>query len=163
MKLKDKDIRYLVIHTSAAEEASMEDLWNWHVEERGWSDVGYHYYIRKNGDIKKGRNDNTVGAHCRASRMNFKSLGICFEGHHDYEEWTQDQKISFDYLCNKLIKKYKIDKDNIIGHREAYEQDPPPKTCPGKKIDMDLVRRKYTEEVEKLQGRDLEFKQIDII
>jgi len=142
MKLLKEDIRYLVIHTAAAREASIGDITRWHVEERGWSDVGYHYYIRKDGEIQKGREDDQVGAHCKASRMNYKSLGICFEGHHDHEEWTREQEDAFEILCRVLQNKYGIHDDRIIGHREAYQGDPLT-TCPGIKIDMDEVRRKF--------------------
>ncbi|WP_292487538.1 peptidoglycan recognition family protein [Methanohalobium sp.] len=159
LKLKPEDIRYLVVHTAAydGENDNLEDIIRWHKEERGFSTIGYHYYIRKDGTIKKGREEQYVGAHCKASRMNFKSLGICFEGHHDYEEWTEDQKDSFKILCRSLQAKYRISDENIIGHREAYEQDPTPKTCPGKEIDMDEVRRIYPEmDADKVDVEELE-------
>lgn len=143
-ELRPQFIRYLVLHTVAVRgSATLEDIANYHINERGWEDVGYHYYIRKDGTIQEGRDDNYVGAHCRASNMNFKSLGICFEGHGDFEEWTQEQKKSFRPLCRKLQSKYNILDENVIGHREAYEQTPPPKSCPGKKVNMDKVRKIY--------------------
>lgn len=161
--------KYIVIHTSAMENASFEAVKKYHIEERGWDDIGYHFYIEKNGRIKRGRDENIVGSHCRAASMNFKSLGICFEGHHDYEEWTQDQETSFDYLCLKLMDKYNIPKENIIGHREAYDMEgiKRKKTCPGKKINMSLVREKYgskikeipTAELEELDEGKIDFKQ----
>lgn len=138
-----QDIEYIVLHTAAydGEEDTLEDIIRWH-RARGFKTIGYHYYIKKDGKVKKGREDNRQGAHCIANNMNEKSLGICFEGHHDIEEWTPKQKSAFYNLSVKLIKKYYIDVEKIIGHREAYELVPVPKTCPGKKIDMQKVRRR---------------------
>lgn len=148
--------KYLVIHTAAydGEHDDLEDIIRWH-KERGFRTIGYHYYIRKDGQIRKGRDNDRIGAHCRASGMNYKSLGICFEGHHDKEEWTVSQKESFRVLCTTLMERHNIPKERIIGHREAYEQDPPPKTCPGTKIDMDVVREKYGREWGKVKPADL--------
>lgn len=150
------DPKNLVIHTSAVKDASFEAVRNYHVNERGWDDIGYHYYIEKDGGIYSGRENHEVGAHCRASGMNHKSLGICFEGHHDHEDWTINQKASFTTLCANLMRRYGIPQKNIIGHREAYQEDPPPKTCPGNKIDMDLVRMKYGSDIEKVRLQPLE-------
>lgn len=164
--------RYLVVHTAAydGENDSLEDIIEWH-KERGFRTIGYHYYIRKNGLIRKGREDDRMGAHCKASGMNHKSLGICFEGHHDYEDWTTNQKASFTVLCQELMKEYNIPEENVIGHREAYNEDPPPKTCPGKKIDMKVVRNKYTKtpdrvekyaDLERLKAGKIDFNKLEI-
>lgn len=40
--------------------------------------IGYHYVIRRDGSIEKGRPDDMVGAH--TSGQNANSLGICYEG-----------------------------------------------------------------------------------
>lgn len=137
---------YLVIHTAAydGEHDDLEDIIRWH-KERGFRTIGYHYYIRKDGTIRKGRKDDEVGAHCKASSMNHKSLGICFEGHHDKESWTPRQRQAFSVLCQILVSKYDIPQENVIGHREAYTMHgrESPKTCPGTKIDMDHVRKRY--------------------
>jgi len=79
--------KYVVIHCSAtklSQDVSIERIKGWHLT-RGWSDVGYHYYIRKDGTLELGRdrdNDGDVweeiGAHVR--NFNSKSIGICYEG-----------------------------------------------------------------------------------
>ncbi len=48
-----------------------------HVDERGWSDVGYHYFIQRDGTIEIGRSLGRAGAHVRGHN---DSVGICYAG-----------------------------------------------------------------------------------
>jgi N-acetylmuramoyl-L-alanine amidase len=132
-------ITNLILHTVAKKGLTeWDEIKRWHVEQNGWSDVGYHYYVKKSGVILTGRAEHVKGAHCKAGGMNSKSLGICFEGHGDYEPWTKEQEEKGLELIVNLCKKYNIKAKDVEGHNE-YE---PNKTCPGKLIDMDIVRRK---------------------
>ena len=45
---------------------------------RGFDGIGYHFYVRRNGDIKSTRAVERVGAHVRG--YNTHSIGICYEG-----------------------------------------------------------------------------------
>jgi N-acetyl-anhydromuramyl-L-alanine amidase AmpD len=137
------EVDYLVLHTAGydGKHDSLEDIIRWH-KNRGFRTIGYHYYIRKDGSIRKGREDDRIGAHCRAGGMNTKSLGICFEGHHDKEHWTSEQTSAFMLLSMDLMESHNVPQENVIGHREAYEGEPK-KTCPGTKIDMNWVRTHY--------------------
>ena len=45
---------------------------------RGWSDIGYHYYIKLDGSLHEGRPLSRVGSHCKGH--NTGSIGVCFEG-----------------------------------------------------------------------------------
>jgi|TARA_R110000803_G_scaffold95632_2_gene163704 N-acetylmuramoyl-L-alanine amidase len=74
-------IEKLIVHCSATREGqhiTVDTIRDWHVNGRGWNDVGYHYIIYLNGAIVKGREDNVPGAHCR--QHNRSSLGICYIG-----------------------------------------------------------------------------------
>ncbi len=73
-------VSYLIIHCSATREDrdyTPEQLKHDHLQ-RGFIDVGYHYYIRKDGSVTQHRRLNEVGAHCRP--FNRCSIGICYEG-----------------------------------------------------------------------------------
>ena len=75
-----RDIDYIVIHCSAtmpSMDVPIERVKKWHLQ-RGWSDIGYHYYITRDGEIHKGRKLSTIGAHVRGYNKN--SIGICYEG-----------------------------------------------------------------------------------
>jgi N-acetylmuramoyl-L-alanine amidase len=71
---------FIVVHCSATPEdmdIGAEEIRRWH-KERGWSDIGYHMVIRRNGSIEFGRDDDAVGAHVRG--YNDNSIGICLVG-----------------------------------------------------------------------------------
>lgn len=76
-----RDIKKIFVHCSAtlaSDEFDVEDLRRWHVDDRGWSDVGYHYVITTDGTIQDGRPIERAGAHVR--HHNADSIGICLIG-----------------------------------------------------------------------------------
>ena len=75
-----RKIDLIVIHCSAtrADRDFTEDDLDVCHRRRGFNGVGYHFYIRKNGDIKSTREIERIGAHVRG--YNARSIGICYEG-----------------------------------------------------------------------------------
>ena len=75
-----RNINKIIVHcadTKTNQSFDITDVDNWH-KKRGFSMVGYHYYIKLDGTIQEGRNLEQVGAHCKG--QNSDSIGICFEG-----------------------------------------------------------------------------------
>jgi N-acetylmuramoyl-L-alanine amidase len=75
-------INELIVHCSATPEGcdyTVEDIRKWH-KSSGWSDIGYHYVIYRNGTIVNGRDVDLVGAHCAKGGHNQHSIGICYIG-----------------------------------------------------------------------------------
>ena len=80
MFMSHDSVSYIIIHCSATRETqdyTPEQLKRDHLA-RGFIDVGYHFYIRKDGTVTKHRRLNEVGAHCRP--FNRCSIGVCYEG-----------------------------------------------------------------------------------
>ena len=130
MKLNKVD--YLIIHHSATprDKTTFEAVRRYHIQ-KGWGDIGYHFFITADGTIHKGRKEEDVGAHCRASGMNFKSLGICLAGNFTKEYPSAKQLKSLSSLLNQLTVKYLILPDHILGHCEV----PGARTlCPGENL-----------------------------
>ena len=76
-----RQINKIIVHCSATREGQdipVETIKKWHIEGRGWSDIGYHFYIDINGNIHKGRDIAKIGAHCKGQNRN--SIGICYCG-----------------------------------------------------------------------------------
>lgn len=118
----------------------------------GWKGIGYHYVIRKDGTIEKGRKETDIGAHVKG--LNSRSLGICFSGHGGISPHTEAQIETGLRLTLNLMWKYFVPVDNVIGHREINRlikqrmlspQFATKKSCPGKLIDMDKVRDSLSE------------------
>ena len=93
---------------------------------RGWSCIGYHYVIRKDGTVEQGRPHWTVGAH--AYGHNSHTIGIHVCGNFEEAEPTSEQIESLAMLLANLCTDYglPIDRDHIAGHRELMGT-----ACPG--------------------------------
>ena len=104
------------------------------------SEVSSHYLIKKNGDIVVMVPDLYIAWHAgESSWKNFKSLNknsigieISNPGHDfNYKRFSQKQIQSIKKLTRFLIKKYKIDQKNILGHSDIA---PNRKKDPGEKF-----------------------------
>ena len=113
-------------HTGGADiDASAEEIDQWHKND-GWVGIGYHYVIRKDGTIEKGRPDWAIGAH--AYGENWHTIGIHLSGDFSVAEPTEAQIESTAMLLANLCTDYglPIDEDHIVGHRDLMSTD-----CPG--------------------------------
>ncbi len=95
----------------------------------GWAGIGYHYVIRKDGSIERGRPLATVGAH--AEGQNYHTVGINVTGNFEKETPTQSQIASLEKLLVFLCQTYDIHPSaaTIVGHRNVNSTD-----CPGKNL-----------------------------
>ncbi|MFC7686867.1 peptidoglycan recognition family protein [Ureibacillus sp. GCM10028918] len=132
-------VQNIIVHHTSREHMTAEECHEFHQKERGWSGIGYNYFIEKNGSIIEGRGQH-VGAH--AYGYNRTSIGICMTGDFDMEVPTNEQWTSFLWLSNYMLKLYNIQPDQVLGHRELKGVQ---KSCPGKLIDMDEVRSQVME------------------
>ena len=112
---------YIVLHHAAATKATVADIDRWH-KEKGWTCIGYHFYVDKAGRIFRGRPIDTIGAHCLGH--NNDSIGICAEGNFNVEKMNDKQKQAVIELLKDLVKKYP--KAKIVRHKDLMSTD-----CPG--------------------------------
>ncbi|MCM8799957.1 MAG: N-acetylmuramoyl-L-alanine amidase, partial [Candidatus Omnitrophica bacterium] len=128
--------KYIIIHHSATDKGNAISLFNLHIK-RGFQGTGYHFIIdngtegKLDGQIEATprwiKQDN--GAHCRASGMNYKGIGICLVGDFTNQEPTPKQIDSLVYLVDILRRYYHIPLKNILGHGQV----PGARTeCPGR-------------------------------
>ena len=115
---------YIVLHHAAAKTCTAKQIDDWH-KSNGWSGIGYHFFVRKDGSIYRGRPMTKTGAHVQGK--NSCSIGICAEGDYDKEtEMPAAQKKAIKQLICYL-KWYYYPSAKIVGHREVGSSD-----CPGK-------------------------------
>lgn len=86
---------------------------------RGYCDIGYHYYITRDGQVHEGRPLWKEGAHCKGH--NRHSIGICYEGGLDVsgrpcDTRTPEQRQSLRALLTRLHDLYP--RAYIMGHRD---------------------------------------------
>lgn len=91
----------IVLH-HAASNGSVEAIHSAH-KNRGWIGIGYHFYIRKDGKVYRGRPENWIGAHAVGHN---KKIGICAEGNFQSDTMGSAQKKSIIDLIVYLLEKY---------------------------------------------------------
>jgi len=130
LQIAMRTITLLIVHCSATPQGvalSFEDCRRDHIRHRGFRDIGYHFYLTRNGEIHRGRPLEKIGAHCL--NHNRHSIGICYEGGLDAEGCpadtrTLEQKASLLALLRELKRIFP--RALIIGHHDLN----PVKACP---------------------------------
>lgn len=125
-----RTITLFIIHCSATPEGKslpVEACRQDHIRHRGFCDIGYHFYITRDGEIHRGRPLEKVGAHCL--NHNAHSIGICYEGGLDTngvpkDTRTLEQRGSLLALLRELRRRFP--KALIVGHHDLN----PMKECP---------------------------------
>lgn len=116
-------VDWIVVHCAATpkdRDIGVVEIRDWHLKQ-GWADIGYHYVIRRNGVIEKGRPENRPGAHVRG--INHQSLGICLVGGSGSNpniaenNFTRHQFNSLRDLVAELESRYP--NAPVIGHRDV--------------------------------------------
>ncbi len=114
-----REIKFLVVHCSATRcdrPYPVERLRADHLA-RGFKDIGYHFYILRNGDLVQTRPMGEPGAHAKG--FNLHSIGICYEGGLDSDGRPHDTRTpaQIETLRNTLqILKRLYPKAVIKGH-----------------------------------------------
>ena len=129
LSVNKRTIKELIVHCSATPEGkdySVDTIRQWHLQ-RGFSDIGYHYVIYRDGSIHIGRDESIIGAHCTGHNTN--SIGVCYiggcasDGKTPKDTRTAQQKQSLVKLLKELKTKYP--QASIHGHRDFSS-----KACP---------------------------------
>jgi len=125
-----RQITLIIIHCSAVrpdQTSSVAQIDSWH-RKKGWKlGVGYHYVVRRDGEIQAGRPEWMIGAHCK--NHNSHSLGVCYEGGLNIrgqpaDTRTEAQKRALGWLLRQLHRAYP--RAIIVGHHDLNPQ----KDCP---------------------------------
>lgn len=117
-----RTITLIILHcsgTRADRRYSMEQCRDDHIRNRKWKDIGYHYYIERDGTLKNGRPEKEQGAHC--NDRNRHSIGVCYEGGLDSHGEPADTRTTAQkHTLWKLLSELHIRYPNaiILGHRD---------------------------------------------
>ena len=143
-KRSKKQIKFLVIHYTGmkSEKLAISRL------TKIQSEVSSHYFIKKNGEIILMVPDLYIAWHAGVSSwkkykfLNKNSIGIEISnpGHEfGYKRFTKIQIKNLEKLLNFLVKKYKIKKNNILGHSDIA---PDRKLDPGEKFPWEHLSKR---------------------
>ena len=114
----------IVIHCSATapdSDIGVDEIDSWH-KARGWSGVGYHAVIRRDGQVEFGRHFDEPGAHVQG--QNFRSVGVCLVGGVNEEaepedNFTEEQMESLLQTVQFLRLAYP--EATVLGHRDLSD------------------------------------------
>ena len=126
-----REVNLLVVHCTATrcnKDFPVSTLRASH-KARGFADIGYHFYITRDGETHPCRPVHQIGAH--ATGWNDKSIGICYEGGLDENGRIADTR-TYAQKCAllDLLRQLKTDypKAKILGHYQLSENIR--KACP---------------------------------
>lgn len=120
--LHRKSTDFIAVHCAAtrpSQDIGRYDIDRWH-RSQGFMEIGYHFVIRRSGEIEVGRAQHAAGAH--VAGYNERSVAVCLvggvaeDGKTPQDNFTKDQKLSLLVLLKDLQKQYP--KAVIQGHRD---------------------------------------------
>ena len=144
------DVEHVIVHHSAGSNSNtnfeqvVRDIYLYHTQVNGWSDIGYNYLIDQEGTIYAGRDpgdgeqDNVVGAHFCGK--NTSTMGICLLGNYETAQPTTASLQSLSNLTAWKMKHEQLDPfgnaihrgedlDRLAGHRDGCAT-----LCPGENL-----------------------------
>ena len=108
------------------------EIRRWHVQQRGWRDIGYHWVIDRDGAVAPGRRETEIGAH--VERHNRGTIGICLLGGYGAsadnlfaKNFTAAQTATVKQLIAEIKGRTAIRK--VSGHNDYAA-----KACPGFRV-----------------------------
>lgn len=139
--LKKHPVREVIVHCSDTKPSwflgktsaqKVSEIRRWHITERKWKDIGYHYVIDRDGTVVQGRPETVIGAH--VADHNSGTLGICLIGGFGCNEndpfikhfTTEQQKALKGLIANISAR---TDLQKVTGHNDYA-----PKACPGFRV-----------------------------
>ena len=125
---KRNSTKHIILHHRAGN-GDVESIHAQHLSQ-GWTGIGYHFYVRKDGTVYVGRPIDVIGAH--ATGFNNNSIGICFEGNFDSEVMSQVQLQAGCELVAYVRNKYP--NADVKGHGDYMTT-----ACPGKNFPIDKI------------------------
>jgi N-acetylmuramoyl-L-alanine amidase/Bacterial SH3 domain len=109
--------------------ARLRQIQNYHIDVRGWCDIGYHFLVGRDGNVYQGRRENTLGAH--VANANSGNVGVAFIGSFMNAPPTIEMENAAARIIGAVSRGYGItlNRTNVKGHRERGSTD-----CPGDEL-----------------------------
>lgn len=116
-----RNIKFIVVHcTATPPSATIESIQNYWKEVRKWKDIpGYHYLIKRNGDVQQLLDENKVsyGAYGHnAESIHVSYIGGIDKNNQPIDNRSEAQKEAMFDLLMELLEKYPTAKP--LGHRD---------------------------------------------
>ena len=135
----NREVTEIIVHwteTPTNKNIGSEEINKIHLES-GLNGIGYHYVIRRDGSLQRGRPINIQGEHVTVNKHNERSIGIVFvgginvpsgtpnlENFISVQSLTRSQFNTFDHLCRAFFARFPG--GQAVGHNDIdpIEDDP---------------------------------------
>lgn len=94
----------IVLHHTAGADVSAHTVHDWHLPRKGFYGIGYHYLVRADGGIERGRPEHVRGIH--APRANADSIAIVLTGNFETRPPTSPQLAALVTLIRDIRRRY---------------------------------------------------------
>lgn len=114
--------------SESQERRVMREIQAFHINSRGWADIGYSYVLFPSGRLYEGRGFSALPA--AQANHNSGTIAICCAGHYDKQSLTPRQYARLVKACNNLAAK---GLRTVGGHYQVFGT-----ACPGRRIKSQL-------------------------
>jgi hypothetical protein len=136
--------RYILIHHTASDIGNLDYYKKFHVEQRGWSDIAYHFIVNNGsmnttvGEIEESTlwKERRPNLSTRRWYANYFGIAVVLVGNFERHPPPPLQQEALITLLTNLARRYDIPSERIVGHREIQNT-----ACPGKYMDMNEIRK----------------------
>jgi len=135
----DREVTEMVVHwteTHTDKNIGSEEINKYHFD-LGLDGIGYHYVIRRDGSLQRGRPVNIKGQHAPTNNHDTRSIGLVFvgginvpsgtpnpENFLSVQSLTRSQLNTFDHFCRSFYAVFPG--AQIVGHSEIDEDEVDP-------------------------------------
>lgn len=119
-----RDINEVIVHITASNDnATVEDIRQGHIQ-RGFSDIGYHWIVDRQGVVHKGRDEDIIGSH--VAGYNADTIGISYiargkdsDQNGEYGKYmTESQRIALEKKIADILMRHKLEVKDVSGHNQ---------------------------------------------
>lgn len=151
MKKHTDGITSIVIHHTetpnqlpSSEVSRLINVQRYHIEDRGWGDIAYHYLIGPSGKIYEGRDWHYQGDSGTKYDLNGRLL-VCMIGSFTDRLPEKEALISLIEFVAAKMQEHDVDSENLVTHRMVASTD-----CPGDMLQQwfeasgkDSIQKRY--------------------
>jgi hypothetical protein len=142
--------KIIIHHTAGSLFDTVDDIRHFHIEKRGYNDIGYHAVVTPDGTVCAGRPAWKIGAHCKFH--NTGSLGLSFIGFYHPPKNNKLSQLQINGAVQQLVqwcRSYNISPQAIYPHSKFGST-----ACPGDRI------RERMPEIQRLVAAELQKQKI---
>ena len=144
--------RLIVVHHTASDLGNLATIRKLHVNERGWSNIAYHFVIDNGSmnttpgqvEVSDLWRDRVANFSTRVAYANQFGIAVALVGNFQNHPIPALQKQALVRLLANLARAHGIPPERIVRHRDLQKT-----ACPGRYVDMAEIRSEVAKLLQK--------------